>query len=117
MYTPPKDADLVLCNLTKGECIYESTLQDLVDDKESEDYIDTYVGLRHVFALYICWSSDTSCSMSVSSSIRGELTRGRWAGDRFEIVAEDRMRRNVAWKDVTKEAAERLAEIWRQDPY
>lgn len=96
--------------------MYEKRLQDLVGDAKSEDFVEIYVDLRHVFALYICWSSDDSCSMSVSRSVRKKLTRGKWAGDRFEVVAENRMRRGVAWKDVTDEAAARLADIWRQDP-
>lgn len=105
----------VLCNLSKGEYVHERTLHDKVDDKKSQYYIAHRVGLNHVLAAYICWSSDPSCSMALSHDTCESLTRGRWAGDRFEVVHEDKMRPGVDWKDVSDEAIERLARIWKED--
>lgn len=115
MYTLPSADARVLCNLSKGEYVRESTLRNKVDDEKSQYYIAQCVGLQHILAAYICWSSNYSCSMALSKQTRDELTRGRWAGDRFEVVHKDRMRPDVDWKDVSDEAVERLARIWKED--
>ena len=58
----------------------------------------------------ICWSSDSSIAMSV----KRDLHRGVWAGDRFVIVTTDvfeAMPSAKGWKDVSVEAAELLKEV------
>jgi hypothetical protein len=61
------------------------------------------VDLGHVVMSRICWSSDSSVAMSY----KGDIHRGVWAGDRFDITSADALDekdengQEVEWTDVT----------------
>ncbi|KAK0441245.1 uncharacterized protein EV420DRAFT_1769065 [Desarmillaria tabescens] len=54
--------------------------------------------IGNILLTNICWSDDSSCSMML------DLTRGAWAGDRFDVVplssVEDE---KEEWEDVTED--------------
>jgi len=58
----------------------------------------------------ISWSTDNSCSMSY----RGDIHRGVWAGDRFDITTVDQVElgSRIQWKDVSREVEYEITVIW-----
>lgn len=92
-----------------------------MNDKRSADFVDikgsdhhVNMGLEQVLSAYICWSSNSNCGMPLEEDTEKTLTRGRWAGDRFEVMHQDRMPHNVSWKDVTPEAVAWLTKLWQE---
>ncbi|KAF8997396.1 hypothetical protein BDQ17DRAFT_1363291 [Cyathus striatus] len=61
--------------------------------------------LGHCLFSRICWSSDPSSSMSHPFDAP-EITRGLWAGDRFDVVLFEDVKdalESERWKDITKQ--------------
>ncbi|KAG8992317.1 hypothetical protein FRB94_011246 [Tulasnella sp. JGI-2019a] len=74
----------VLCNLSK-RLYFRRHVGTALEDAELGGFL-----LSH-----ICWSSDPSTGM-------GNIHRGIWAGDRFEITTLDRLKGGAdSWKDVS----------------
>ena len=46
---------------------------------------------------------------------KGDLDRGPWAGDRFEITTSDRMLKRVEWHDISDKVVEILDKIWKSE--
>ena len=73
---------MILRNLTKHVYASGDALQALADERlhgcDPEDFGEVVMTL-------ICWSSDPSCSMPSENNI----TRGIWAGHRFDITTPD----------------------------
>jgi hypothetical protein len=44
-----------------------------------------------------------------------EITRGVWAGDRFDIRTNDTVEDATQWKDVSEEVADEIFEIWTSE--
>ncbi|KAF9012077.1 hypothetical protein BDQ17DRAFT_1420471 [Cyathus striatus] len=66
-----------------------------------------YKGKLHIWPnalARICWSSDESANMAMPDGVP-EITRGLWAGNRFDIVSLDDAEEFVqgdGWEDVTE---------------
>lgn len=96
---PKGDGQLILRNLTKKQYVRDNS---------------TSTALGTVLLARICWSSDPSCSMAYDGH---ELTRGVWAGDRFDITTLDQLEVGTTgvWTDVSKEVDDEMAGIWESE--
>lgn len=104
--------DIVLCNLSKAEYVRGDGVDKLASFA-SQKQPGVYVNLGHVVLANICWSADPSCAMT--DEISAKLTRGQWAGDRFEVTSLGSLREGIEWKDVTKREVKWLADIFAAD--
>jgi hypothetical protein len=106
----------VLRNLSRRLFVRETALDALTARWKAEikeDDIHAVVSLPpslgHALVLRICWSSDPSCNMV---DPRGDLTRGPWTGERFDLVLEEEFKDAKGdWEDVSDDICERLHEI------
>lgn len=102
---PP--GEMILRNLTKRLYVMSDALN--IDDGAW--------GLGKAIMCHICWSSDDSASMSYD----GSITRGIWAGDKFDIVPLESLGGTIesldkaGWKDVTSEVRDKIVEIWKSE--
>ncbi|KAF8993391.1 hypothetical protein BDQ17DRAFT_149893 [Cyathus striatus] len=65
----------------------------------------------------ICWSQDSSSSMRVPYNLPS-ITRGLWAGDRFDVVLHEDVNdvlESDGWKDVTKQMKREIASIFEEN--
>ncbi|KAJ7510682.1 hypothetical protein B0H11DRAFT_1700958, partial [Mycena galericulata] len=76
------------------------------------------VWLGHLALIRICWSSDPSASMADEI----DISRGIWAGDRFDIITVDEFidelqnsPEPVTWTDVSEEVIKEVETIWRSE--
>lgn len=92
---------LILRNLTKKQYVRDNS---------------TSTALGTVLLARICWSSDPSCAMAYDAH---DLTRGVWAGDRFDITTLDRLEEDERspglWTDVSKEVHDEMVRIWESE--
>lgn len=93
--TYARQANLVLCNLSRYEYVRGS---------EVERVFRGRLTLGHVLLSRIGRSS----TMDGTGSSPYSLIRGKWAGNRFEVVKPDEMKTGVEWKDVTSECIKYL---------
>ncbi|KIM96930.1 hypothetical protein OIDMADRAFT_169714 [Oidiodendron maius Zn] len=70
-----------------------------------------YIGFGEVIMSRASWSSDPSCAMGYDR----DITRGVWAGDRFDIVplrcladGNDKQK----WIDISDKVVRKIADIW-----
>ncbi|KAI0371472.1 hypothetical protein BV20DRAFT_1120521 [Pilatotrama ljubarskyi] len=102
------EGPLVLCNVSKGEYVLEEGLP-------GAGHLSA--PLAHALLALIVWTTDPADSRSLDcpSSIREELIRGPWAGDRFCVVticSLPRLENGVAgWTDVSAQAARLLSHL------
>ncbi|KAF8490728.1 hypothetical protein BU17DRAFT_104108 [Hysterangium stoloniferum] len=76
------------------------------------------MGITQAILSRICWSHDPSSSMAY----QGDIHRGTWAGDRIDIMCENRHNAvlmaeskdpsKAPWKDVTEACVQMLLDIW-----
>ncbi|KAI0677690.1 hypothetical protein C8Q78DRAFT_960768 [Trametes maxima] len=101
---------LVLCNLTKGEYVCEEKLM-------SRRHFD--MSLAHALLVRVAWSSDPSVSMRCSDEFARELTRGVWAGDRFEVATMETLPKltyeNRRWRDVSSSVDKLLMHLCKEN--
>lgn len=91
----------LLCNLTKREYVRQEAAE-----------AHGQAGLGEFLLARICWSSDPSASMSYE----GEIHRGVWAGDEFEVTTFDRLRGgSEGWKDVSDEMSREMEDMWESE--
>ena len=88
---------LILRNLTKKQYVREGA---------------TSTSLGTIVLARICWSSDSSCNMAYKGHA---LTRGVWAGDRFDITTLDQLEEGTGWTDVSKEVDDEMGRIWENE--
>ncbi|KAG8982926.1 hypothetical protein FRB94_014690 [Tulasnella sp. JGI-2019a] len=102
VYTADKGVkDAVLCNLSKREYLRHEAVK-----------AHGHAGFGNFLLSRICWSSDGSVSMCYE----GDIHRGVWAGDRFEIVSIDALEGGAnSWKDVSDEMGKEMAAIWESE--
>lgn len=106
---PYNDRTRILRNLSRRQFVRSDSLAVIGTDR--------FCGLGRALLARICWSTDPSCAMSYD----GDITRGVWAGDRFDIVRLSELGdtleevNNSGWKDVTKEVREEMIEIWKSE--
>ncbi|KAH9899406.1 hypothetical protein C8Q73DRAFT_320196 [Cubamyces lactineus] len=101
----------VLCNVSKREYV-----RDL-------GYIDPEVPmcvtLAHALIVLICWSPCADYALAYKLQAVRDMKRGRWAGDRFRIVTEDKLEdmqdKGEEWTDVTEEAGVILRHLCRKN--
>lgn len=102
--------DWVLCNLTKREYIRADTIAEATQttNNRAGPFIGKRLNLGNVLVTRICWSSDSSIDLPYE----GDITRGVWAGDRFEITTTDRIKDMDMWKDVSDDVVKEIEAIW-----
>ncbi|KAJ7119851.1 hypothetical protein C8R44DRAFT_878237 [Mycena epipterygia] len=112
-YKSPTSEELrVLRNLSRRQYVRESVLRDLKARMPGKGTKD--VGFGEVVLSRICCSSDGSVSMSYD----GDIHRGVWAGDRFDIVSSEWIQGvddEAGWADVSVEVLEEMEKIWRSE--
>ncbi|TFK61935.1 hypothetical protein BDN72DRAFT_849183 [Pluteus cervinus] len=93
----PEGRSWVLRNLSKKLFV-------LLDEFQASDCGD----VEQILLSHICWSTDPS------SSMLHDVTRGTWAGDRFDITLIENVLDGSEgpWKDVTEEVIEKVKLIW-----
>ncbi|KAF8577921.1 hypothetical protein K439DRAFT_1664001 [Ramaria rubella] len=112
----PNSLTWTLRNISKKEYVSASRISQITQDftKDSQCYNGgpyiNGIGLGHVLLSQICWSSDPSSSMS-SSLDEINLTRGRWAGDRFDITSQP-VPSDEGWKDISEDMVRIIEIIW-----
>jgi hypothetical protein len=92
----------VLRNLSKREYVRIDGVGTALDKIFGPVVARGYPGLGPAVLSRICWSSDSSGSKHLCRGI----TRGVWAGDRFDIQPIDTVEDGDDWKDVTDQVAE-----------
>jgi hypothetical protein len=101
----------ILRNISKRQYVRRRALRKMACPRHW--HWDT-VDLGHIVMSRICWSSDSSVAMSY----KGDIHRGVWAGDRFDITSADALDEKdengqaVEWTDVTDEVLKEMFEIW-----
>lgn len=102
---------MVLRNLTKRLFVRSDTF--------SVTGVDPLWGFGRAIISRICWSTDPSVSMSW----RGNIHRGVWAGDAFDVIPLLTFTQSGAagmgepdgWTDATIEVREELIAIWKSE--
>ncbi|KPI45044.1 uncharacterized protein AB675_2563 [Cyphellophora attinorum] len=111
----PKSEAYILRNLTTKQFARAEAIA-LEPEYVHGPFIDG-LGFGHVIRARICWSADPSSSMHDVTNI----TRGLWAGHRFDIVTlgmhdeETRASLGDAWEDVSDEVAKEVRRIFEAD--
>ncbi|KAI0690317.1 hypothetical protein BC835DRAFT_1528887 [Cytidiella melzeri] len=105
------DCEWVLCNLSKGEYVRQSVIQEIDQDERFPHNYD----LGHAMLSRICWSSEASTSMRCQGKLKEPLHRGCWAGDRLEVTPIGKIRSDIEWDDVSEEVADTLRQIYRYE--
>ncbi|KAK0484289.1 hypothetical protein EDD18DRAFT_706952 [Armillaria luteobubalina] len=82
---------MVLRNLTKHVYVRRDVVVEELANEQYRGDIGT------VLLTNICWSDDSSCAMGL------DLSRGGWAGDRFDVVPLSSVEEDEEWEDVTED--------------
>ncbi|KAJ7196022.1 hypothetical protein GGX14DRAFT_473966 [Mycena pura] len=92
----------VLRNFTRQQYVRESAILDLQNEYD-------HIGFGEVVLSRICLSSDPSTNMA------GDIHRGVWAGDRFDVVSAEWLVTDAAggWTDVSNEVLKEVEAIWK----
>ncbi|KZO92453.1 hypothetical protein CALVIDRAFT_540916 [Calocera viscosa TUFC12733] len=111
---------LVLRNLTKKLYVRSRAVDDLngqlfEQDEEAGITSDDEYGycLGDALMSRICWSSDPSCSMWGQPE---DLTRGPWAGDRFDVITVEEFDKEDKdqWQDASEDVCRVLKNCWNK---
>jgi hypothetical protein len=106
----------ILRNISKRQYVRRADLLEM-SKTCPKDWEFDLVDLGHVVISRICWSSDPSITICYD----GDIHRGVWAGDRFDITSvaaleeKDENGQQVLWTDVTKEVLEEMRGIWSSE--
>ncbi len=98
----------VLCNLSKNEYVRADAIAALTKSDGATPFIKGAINLSHALLSRICWSSDSQIAMNYE----GDLHRGPWAGDRFEVTTMNKLK-GEEWRDISGEIVEILEKIWK----
>ncbi|KAJ6488944.1 hypothetical protein C8R45DRAFT_249483 [Mycena sanguinolenta] len=100
-----KSAMGILRNLSRHQYVRESTLSRWQGRSKKD-------GFGEIVLSRICWSSDPFASMTY----KGDIHRGVWAGDRFDIVPSEWLEGldndGGLWTDVSEEVLAEISLIW-----
>ncbi|KAJ7205180.1 hypothetical protein GGX14DRAFT_644954 [Mycena pura] len=116
-YNPPSPPSLcILRNLSQRQYVREAALLDLQDNyKGTHMHAEMdRIALGEVVLCRTCLSSSATFALRYE----GDIHRGVWAGDRFDIVSakwlKELKKGNVAgdWTDVSNEALKEVEDIW-----
>lgn len=104
--------DWIICNLTRHEFVRADAITKVTGTEDVKGpFVESQMALGEVLVAHICRSSDDSISMADPD---GDIHRGRWAGDRFEITTTDQVKNlDKEWKDVSDEVAKKMQTIWQ----
>ncbi|KAJ7325769.1 hypothetical protein DFH08DRAFT_711088, partial [Mycena albidolilacea] len=72
------------------------------------------VGFGQIVLSRICFSTDSTVAMAYE----GDIHRGVWVGDRFDIVGSEwleGLEGAVGWTDVSDEVLAEVEAIWRSE--
>ncbi|KAF9464921.1 hypothetical protein BDZ94DRAFT_452456 [Collybia nuda] len=116
------DEVYVLRNLTKREYVRADEVilhRDEIDGPSlGRSAVGHRPGLGEVLLSRISWSTDSTANMSYDEEGDG-ITRGVWAGDRFDIQPIESITSDSGhvrgWKNVSKEVAEEITAIWTSE--
>jgi hypothetical protein len=99
----PSDQQHVLLNLTSREYVFGecSSVKELHPDRNSWSLGDAAMSR-------ICWSQDTSVSMSYDGS---DLVQGEWAGHRFKIIPISMLDEITEGKQDWRDASEEVYQV------
>ncbi|KAJ6488947.1 hypothetical protein C8R45DRAFT_1143231, partial [Mycena sanguinolenta] len=101
---PTKSAMTILRNLSRHQYVRQSAL--------ARSKARSKAGFGEIVLSRICWSSDPSASMGY----KGDIHRGVWAGDRFDIVSSEWLEGldngDGLWTDVSEEVLAEISLIW-----
>ncbi|KAJ7776787.1 hypothetical protein DFH07DRAFT_911667 [Mycena maculata] len=117
--TPAPTQLSVLRNLSRHQYVRESALIAWREGAQAEIKGTENVGFGEIVFSRICLSSDPSVSMSYD----GDIHRGVWAGDRFDLVSSETewlegLGEDSGWTDVSDEVLKEVEAIWRSGyPY
>ncbi|KAL0581800.1 hypothetical protein V5O48_000280 [Marasmius crinis-equi] len=109
----------VLRNLSKHQYVRTEGL--LLDSEQARLPSDAALafGLMRMLLSRICWSSFGPRDLKYNRSWPGapSITRGSWAGDRFDLQPDHGFERDgVEWVDVTEKAARLVFEVLSERP-
>ncbi|KAL7621873.1 hypothetical protein AAE478_007373 [Parahypoxylon ruwenzoriense] len=108
----PTNQPWILRNLTTKEFVRAESIALEPEDISGPNI--TYLGFGEVVMSRICWSTSPSVSMQDDTNI----SRGVWAGHKFDITTVARHEaetKNEVWRDVGDEIAREIATIWEGD--
>ncbi len=104
----PEDQPWILRNLTTQEYVRSEAIA-IKPEYIHGPHIDV-LGFGEVVLSRICWSTDETCNMMTN------ISRGLWAGHRFDITTFDKHRQSCSgqaeWKDISEEVANEIERIW-----
>ncbi|KAI1129075.1 hypothetical protein F5Y10DRAFT_162197 [Nemania abortiva] len=110
-YLPP-DEEWILRNLTAKQIVRSEAIA------LSPDYIHgpniEFLGFGEVILSRVSWSTSPSVSMEDTTNI----SRGVWAGHRFDITTRSKHEtetRGEGWTDVSDEVKKEIANIWENE--
>ncbi|KAJ7505828.1 hypothetical protein B0H11DRAFT_1851065 [Mycena galericulata] len=113
-YETPVPTELaVLRNLSRHQYVTESALTAWREGVQAKIEAVKDVGFGDIVFSRICFSTDPSVSMAYD----GDIHRGVWAGDRFDLVTSDWLEGldDAAWMDVSDEVLKEVEAIWRSE--
>lgn len=108
----PRDHPWILRNLTTKEYVRSEAIALRPEFIRGPDI--AVIGFGEVVLSRICWSTSDSINTSDTSNI----SRGVWAGHRFDITTVARHRnesKGADWSDVSHEVASEIAGIWENE--
>ena len=101
----------VLCNVSKREYVRDVGYID--------PEVPMCVTLGHALIVLICWSPCADYALAYKIQAVKDMKRGRWAGDRFRIMTEDKLAilqdKGEEWTDVTEEAGVILRHLTKKN--
>ncbi|KAJ8127848.1 hypothetical protein O1611_g5789 [Lasiodiplodia mahajangana] len=108
----PRDEQWILRNLTTKQIVRSEAIA------LSPDYIQgphmEFLGFGEVLLSRIAWSTDPSVNMKDTTNI----SRGVWAGHRFDITTRSKHETETGgdgWIDVSDEVKTEIADIWENE--
>ncbi|KAJ7859197.1 hypothetical protein B0H14DRAFT_3446835 [Mycena olivaceomarginata] len=101
----------VLRNVSRLQYIRESALVTWKARAQTEIKETKDVGFGQIVLSRICFSTDSTVAMAYE----GDIHRGVWAGDRFDIVGSEWLEGAVGWTDVSDEVLAEVEAIWRSE--
>lgn len=114
-YMAPKPTQpAVLRNVSRLQYIRESALVTWKARAQTEIKETKDVGFGQIVLSRICFSTDSTVAMAYE----GDIHRGVWAGDRFDIVGSEwleGLEGAVGWTDVSDEVLAEVEAIWRSE--
>lgn len=110
-YIAPDDSAWILRNLSKNEYISAGAVDAANMAYQPEGSSATVFGFASIMMFFICWSKDTWLDVGSPEFEH----RGRWAGDRFDIVHTAQHDAEAieqdSWTDVTEEITATIKNI------